>query len=1314
MIQNQIYEFKIDGLDLITSLSCAYNKLQSLSINGIDELSTLRCNNNQIPLELLTFIRFQPSYDPNTYVLTPQNNSEAIYYLEFDIGETLNYSEGNVESFTQYRWNKVDGDTITTFDSKGQLILDFTDTTMAGDYYFESINEDFPGDTVLEPIYRIAVNDTLSDNLSVVTVGELIIDLEDPTPTTDSIINYLIESGAYVIDSCVCGGPKLWEIPDTVYVGLNKYLNFNAVKTWGKTELDAEGGSADFNYEWGDNLPSNDDFPYTYSVPYKNYGSNDDVLLSIIDQGIDMTHPDLLSWVWNPIGSNCGIAYSTVYSGYLFSDSSTIASGLSEPIDDSGHGTGVAGIVPQAANASVNIDIFNERISGVGESATLFKAICAINSAIVEEASVVNMSLGYWGNRSDIFEGIIQDAADANIIIVVSAGNDSMDLQPYVGQDYGFFPANYTRNEFPNLITTGGYDKNMAPVDFSNFCAECVDVAGPSKNMRSSKFNTQTFDWFSGTSFTSPYVSGIIASIYAGLGKNTPYASVIDTFFNDFTKDSTLYTNLVKNERILDVSAKYLCDYQPITVDDEVYDTNVVQITIDPTTNDCIAIPCSSELTIVQNGQMGTADVIGTSNLIDYFVTSADTIIKDTIIYQFCYLSCPQAEVECGTAYIFIDVKNHTPYEITILDSSCNPADTGTVVQNLIATIGVDSIITTITSLLPSDSVNLTAESCDPNEVGTETVVLSNQYGCDSVVTITTTLLKSDSVTITTESCDPNEVGTEIVTLTNQYGCDSVVTIITTLLPTDSVTLTAESCDPNEVGTEILTLTNQYGCDSVITIITSLLSSDSVILTAESCDPNEVGTESVTLTNQAGCDSVVTTITSLLPSYTITIDATSCDPNEVGVETELFTSVYGCDSIVITNTTLSQGDAVTIEAESCDPNEVGTETVTLVNQAGCDSVVTTITSLIPSYTITIDATSCDPNEVGVETELFTSVYGCDSIVITNTTLSQGDAVTIEAESCDPNEVGTETVTLVNQAGCDSIVTINTSLIPSYAITIDATSCDPNDVGTVTNLFTSVYGCDSVVTIITTLLPSDVVTIETESCDPNEVGTETVILFNQYGCDSIVSIVTVLAADCEECVTPDNLYATNITFTQATLGWDEVEGAIRYQAEGRLKNSIFGLTKKRIVQDNVFRTNNLFPFLTYQFRVRTDCSDGWTPWSYWYDFTLNPFLNLNVSPNLSIVSKDIEEIDLFDVDRVFVVNVDAQTKMIHTYYYGEELSGGSIMISDVSGRILNHSDFDLYPNSIKSIQLSKELANGIYFVSLVKDDLVLEVEKIILH
>ncbi|MCB0503635.1 MAG: hypothetical protein KDD32_13215, partial [Bacteroidetes bacterium] len=104
----------------------------------------------------------------------------------------------------------------------------------------------------------------------------------------------------------------------------------------------------------------------------------------------------------------------------------------------------------------------------------------------------------------------------------------------------------------------------------------------------------------------------------------------------------------------------------------------------------------------------------------------------------------------------------------------------------------------------------------------------------------------------------------------------------------------------------------------------------------------------------------------------------------------------------------------------------------------------------------------------------------------------------------------------------------------------------------------------------------------------------------------------------------------------------------------------------------------------------------------------------VSPYLSIVSKDIEEIDLFDVDRVFVVNVDAQTKMIHTYYYGEELSGGSIMISDVSGRILNHLDFDLYPNSMKSIQLSKELANGIYFVSLVKDDLVLEVEKIILH
>ena len=2134
---NQIINLEVAGLNVLELLSCSHNQLREFDLDSFSELAELDCDYNQLPFKFLTRIINETGYNP-LYNITPQFNSSAIYFLEFDVGETLNYAEDDFSSLTLYRWFKDNDPLNTVFEPEGLLNLLFTDTLQAGDYYFESINDSFPGDTLLGPIYRIAVNDTIGSDISVFREGDLIIDFgPDPGANADTIKDILIASGAYVIDSCSCGGPVLWGIPDTVEDGINKYLNFNATRTWAKGTLDAEGGDADFNYEWGDNLPSNDDFPFTWSGTYKNYGSNDDVLLSIIDQGIDMTHPELLSYVWNPLGSACGISYDATYSGYLFPDSSTLANNLTAPIDDSGHGTGVAGIVPQAANASASIQIFNERVSGVGVKATLFKAICAVNTAISENAKVVNMSLGYWGNRSGIFEDIIKDAADANVIIVASAGNDSTDLQQYVGQDYGFFPANYTRDSFPNLITTGGYDHNKAPVDFSNFCADCVDVAGPSKNMRSAKYNTQTFGWYSGTSFTSPFVSGILASIYSGLGSGTSYQAVIDTFFRDFTVDSSLYVGLVRNQKILDVSAQYLCDIQPITVDDEVSDTNTLMLTIDPTQNDCITIPCSSEITIIQNGEFGTADVLGASNFIEYSLFTEDISIQDTIIYQFCYQSCPAAEIECGTATIYIDIYNPFTYEVTVYDSTCSPIDTGTVIDSFIAVNGWDSIVTTITELLPSiestvsffvcdsleigtnvdtftsvngcdsivttilnyapsDSVYLFQMSCNAEDVGTEFIILSNQYDCDSVVVLVTSLLPShidtiyidgclaadtgividsfvnvagcdslivtitdytllydvivnetscnpafdertfieilvssdgcDSIvtsfvtyeplrtdTIFIETCDPSEAsvsydtlnnstipitytanrttdkfisnsippfgwtvdtiiisglptdaiindltldvdlahswvgdlfiwlfspdgqtlipmlerpgspnvsggcsdddmvvtfddnaiineidlenicngdvpwfvgeaqprgsfsdnfagqsmngtwlliigdaaggddgilnswslnfdyvpiegcdtlittiiellpsyydttlsttcnpnlavttidsftavsgcdsnfititsllptdttyslayscnpadtGTTTSILTNQSGCDSTVITVTVLLPNYDITIVGESCEPEDTGTHVQNLTTHDGCDSIITRITTLLPSDEVTVNYTICDSFEVGTYIDTFTNISGCDSVVTTILTYSPADSVTIYLTSCDPlaadtttiiltnqegcdstittittvaftydigvfeytcdtNEAGLEIDSFATVFGCDSIVSTLKIFSPPDETFIEETTCDPNEAvvitdyylnqhgcdssvttttsllpsdtsyslayscntadtGTTVIVLTNHSGCDSTVITVTVLLPSYDITIIdescepedtgtyvqnltthdgcdsivvtftsliqsyhdtiyTTSCNPDDVGAIDEILTGSNGCDSIVTVVTTLVPADSITIvtiscdpfdedssttiytnqwgcdsvvteitkigfnyqisffeftcdslevgevvdsfltyqgcdslvftgiflnpsfdlfiNAETCNPNEVditidslltyagcdsiittttslldndsvfilnysclpqdtGTTIQQLTNQNGCDSIVTEITVLLPSYDITIVNESCEPEDTGThvqnltthdgcdsivvtITSLIQSYHdtiyttscnpddvgaideiligsnGCDSIVTVVTTLAPADSITIVTISCDPFDEDSSTTIYTNQWGCDSvvteitkigfnyqisffeftcdslevgevvdsfltyqgcdslvftgiflnpsfdlfinaetcnpnevditidslltyagcdsiittttslldsdsvfilnysclpqdtgttiqqltnqngcdsivteitvllpsyditivnescepedtgthvqnltthdgcdsIVTIITSLDQNCAECETPDNLYATNISFFQATLGWDNVSGAIRYQAEGRIKNSPFGITRRRMSQNNQFRTNVLFPFLTYQFRVRTDCDNGWTDWSYWEDFTLNPFLFLNAQPITGLQVYGIPTIDLFEVDRIFLVNVVPRSNVIHAYYHGEQLLGGHIIVSDITGRQIHLSEFELVPDYSKRIELGNQIADGIYFISLIKDDIVLETEKILL-
>ena len=171
--------------------------------------------------------------------------------------------------------------------------------------------------------------------------------------------------------------------------------------------------------------------------------------------------------------------------------------------------------------------------------------------------------------------------------------------------------------------------------------------------------------------------------------------------------------------------------------------------------------------------------------------------------------------------------------------TSCNIADTGTVVQNFTNAIGCDSIITTITTLLLGDSVLINQGSCNAADTGIVIQSLNNVLGCDSIVTTITTLLPSDNIQINQGSCNPQNVGTVIQNLTNAYGCDSTVITYTSLLPTDSVTVTDVSCVANDIGTTVLVLSNGSGCDSVITTITTLdqiqgsISQVSNVLTAQ-------------------------------------------------------------------------------------------------------------------------------------------------------------------------------------------------------------------------------------------------------------------------------------------------------------------------------------------------------------------------------------------------------------------------------------------------------------------------------------------------
>ncbi|MCB0502995.1 MAG: fibronectin type III domain-containing protein, partial [Bacteroidetes bacterium] len=376
--------------------------------------------------------------------------------------------------------------------------------------------------------------------------------------------------------------------------------------------------------------------------------------------------------------------------------------------------------------------------------------------------------------------------------------------------------------------------------------------------------------------------------------------------------------------------------------------------------------------------------------------------------------------------------------------------------------------------------------------------------------------------------------------------------------------------------------------------------------------------------------------------------------------------------------------------------------------------VTTVTTWIGQDDETIQATTCDEGEAGTVTTTETNAAGCTYNVTTITTWVGQDDETIQATTCDEGEAGTVTTTETNVAGCTYNVTTVTTWVGQDDETIQATTCDEGEAGTVTVQETNAAGCTYDVTTITTWVGQDDETVEETTCDPNEVGTSTVSLTNSAGCPYLVTTVTTLGNDCvDECTTPENLYATNITLFNAVLGWDAVPGADKYHVQGRLKYNILGITVNRHVRNNRFRTNFLFPFTTYQFRVRTKCLDGsWSEFSNWYDFTTNPFIHRDQG---SIVlteeeSSKIVEVDLFDVDKIFTVYQDFDR--IGVAYYGEELGQGTISVTDITGRTYHYDNFELVPYH-STILKTGELGSGMYFVNLIKDGIVLESEKIML-
>jgi len=176
-----------------------------------------------------------------------------------------------------------------------------------------------------------------------------------------------------------------------------------------------------------------------------------------------------------------------------------------DPMDDWNHGTFVAGIIAAVTNNEIGIaglaqvkimaeKVFNKE--GEGYESWIASAIL---HATDQGAKIINLSFSTEYNGSLLYEAV-KYAYQNNVLLVAAAGNEANDTKVY--------PAAYEE-----VIAVTATDSNDKPALFTNF-GQWVELAAPGVNIYST-LRWDRYDYWSGTSFACPHVSGLAALIWS-------------------------------------------------------------------------------------------------------------------------------------------------------------------------------------------------------------------------------------------------------------------------------------------------------------------------------------------------------------------------------------------------------------------------------------------------------------------------------------------------------------------------------------------------------------------------------------------------------------------------------------------------------------------------------------------------------------------------------------------------------------------------------------------------------------------------------